>query len=122
MNKKDVKVLLMVLICLVVLGIIWKISFSRPGQKVSISVDNHIVKTVNLQNDCYIAVSNDGECTMIKDADDFDGKGNLLYISNGKASVISADCPDKICVGMPDISAEDECIVCMPNKLIITVE
>lgn len=122
MNKRDIKILLVVLVCLLVLGIIWKIAFSRPGQLVSISVDNHIVETINIQNDCYIAISSAGECIRINDEDDFDGNGNLLRISNGKASVISADCPDKICVGMPDISAEDECIVCMPNKLIVAVE
>lgn len=122
MNKKDIKIIVIVMLCLVVFGVIWWFIFSKPGQMISISVDNHIIDTLHLSDDCYIAIKPTGECTRIKDVDDFDGVGNLLVISGGKASVISADCPDKICVGMPDISDEDECIVCMPNKLIITVE
>lgn len=45
---------------------------------------------------------------------------NQLEISGGKASMISADCPDKLCVHMASISRAHELIVCMPNK--ITVE
>lgn len=45
---------------------------------------------------------------------------NQLEISGGKASMTSADCPDKLCVHMASISRAHELIVCLPNK--ITVE
>lgn len=45
---------------------------------------------------------------------------NRLEIKDGKASMIYADCPDKLCVHMVPISRSHEMIVCMPNK--VTVE
>jgi len=46
---------------------------------------------------------------------------NELVIENGKASVVSADCPDKICVRQKAISRTGESIVCLPHKLVITI-
>jgi len=45
---------------------------------------------------------------------------NRLEIRSGKAAMVYADCPDKLCVHMAPISRAHELIVCMPNK--ITVE
>lgn len=45
---------------------------------------------------------------------------NRLEIADGKASMVYADCPDKLCVHMVPISRAHELIVCMPNK--VTVE
>lgn len=45
---------------------------------------------------------------------------NRLEIVGGKASMVWADCPDKLCVHMVPIQKSHELIVCMPNR--ITVE
>lgn len=45
---------------------------------------------------------------------------NRLEISGGKAAMVYADCPDKLCVHMVPVSKSHEMIVCMPNK--VTVE
>ena len=42
-------------------------------------------------------------------------------IKDGKADMIHADCPDKICVHQKAVSAENETIVCLPNKIVVTV-
>lgn len=47
---------------------------------------------------------------------------NKLIIKNGKVYVTQADCPDKICVGHRAISKTGESIVCLPHKLVVTVE
>ena len=46
---------------------------------------------------------------------------NTLVISNGKAEVADADCPDKICVHHSAISKSGESIICLPHKLVISV-
>lgn len=46
---------------------------------------------------------------------------NHLIIKDGKADMTDADCPDKVCVNQKPISKEGESIVCLPNKVIITV-
>ena len=46
---------------------------------------------------------------------------SILEIKNGKASMIKADCPDKICVNHAAISKKGETIVCLPHKVVIEV-
>lgn len=47
---------------------------------------------------------------------------NVLRIENGKAAIVSADCPDKLCVGQGEICYAGESIVCLPHRLTVTVE
>ncbi len=47
---------------------------------------------------------------------------NLLVIKDGIAKMIKADCPDQLCVHQKGISLEKETIVCLPHKVVITVE
>lgn len=46
---------------------------------------------------------------------------NTLIIEDGKANMIEADCPDKLCVHQKSISLDKESIVCLPNKVVITI-
>lgn len=47
---------------------------------------------------------------------------NILIIDNGKADMIEADCPDKLCVDQRAISKNNESIICLPNKIIVEIE
>ena len=47
---------------------------------------------------------------------------NTLVIENGEAWVSEANCPDKLCMGFGKISRNGQIIVCLPNKLIVTIE
>ena len=49
------------------------------------------------------------------------GGENKLVISNGKADVIEADCPDKVCVDHRSISNVGETIVCLPQKVVVKI-
>lgn len=46
---------------------------------------------------------------------------NILQIKNGKADMIEADCPDKLCVNQKAVSKNNENIICLPNKVIVEV-
>ncbi|MBI4855668.1 MAG: NusG domain II-containing protein [Acetobacterium woodii] len=46
---------------------------------------------------------------------------NTLVISDGKAKITEADCPDHICVKTYPISNPGETIVCLPHKLVVEV-
>lgn len=46
---------------------------------------------------------------------------NTVVIEQGQAYVREADCPDKICAGMPRISQDGEMICCLPHRLFLTV-
>lgn len=47
---------------------------------------------------------------------------NVVEIKNGKVDVISADCKNQVCVDHKKITKKGEQIVCLPNKIIITIE
>lgn len=47
---------------------------------------------------------------------------NLLVIENGSAKMAEADCPDKLCVKQRRISRSGESLICLPHKLIVTVD
>lgn len=46
---------------------------------------------------------------------------NTVVIEQGIAYVKEADCPDKVCAGMPEISHDGEVICCLPHRLFLTV-
>lgn len=47
---------------------------------------------------------------------------NLVVVSEGKADVIEADCPDKLCVKQGKINKNGQTIVCLPHKLVVEIE
>ncbi len=84
---------------------------------------------VTRQGGGYVSVQADGEPLMelplSEDAQIVlgeDGHTNTLVIENGTARVISADCPDQICVRQGAVQFAGESIVCLPHRLVVTVE
>lgn len=51
-----------------------------------------------------------------------DGGVNQLIIEDGEAWIAQADCPDGLCIRQGRISRTGQSIVCLPHKLVITVE
>lgn len=48
-------------------------------------------------------------------------KKNIIEIKGGKAYMKEASCPDQLCVNQNEISFDKESIICLPNKVVITV-
>lgn len=46
----------------------------------------------------------------------------LVAISKGRVSVLQSPCPRKICVNQGRISRPGESIVCLPNRIVITLQ
>ena len=46
---------------------------------------------------------------------------NRLIIENNQAYVVSANCPDKICVGHRPVSNVTESTVCLPHKVVVEI-
>lgn len=51
-----------------------------------------------------------------------DGSYNRFAIQDGYVSMPEASCPDQICVHHSRISKNKETIVCLPDKVVITIE
>lgn len=63
-----------------------------------------------------------GRYSLIKEQVVQIGDTNTLIICNHEADMLFAECPDQICVKHTPISATDENIICLPNKIVVTVE
>ncbi|MBQ9747022.1 MAG: NusG domain II-containing protein [Clostridia bacterium] len=46
---------------------------------------------------------------------------NILVIKDGEAYVSEASCPDGICAAHKPISRDGETIVCLPNKVVVSI-
>lgn len=46
----------------------------------------------------------------------------VIAIRNGHARIAGASCPNKVCMGMGEISRQGELIACVPNALLLHIE
>ena len=81
----------------------------QAGGTVSVQINGELVMELPLDTDTELVLG-EGEHT------------NTLVIAGGKARVAEASCPDRICVGQGTIRYAGESIVCLPHRLVITVE
>lgn len=75
-----------------------------------------------------VVVTYDGEEIMHRQLDEDatieiteGGEKNTVVIKNGAVCVSYASCPDHICVNTGWIEYEGEMIVCLPNKIVVTI-
>lgn len=81
----------------------------RPAIMVSVWVDGAETMTLDLNQDDDIVIENGN------------GQTNHLIIEDGKAFLTEASCPDKLCVRQGAISETGQSIVCLPNRVIVTI-
>lgn len=105
MKKRDI--ILIASVLLVALALLLVVELTKEeGARVVIKVDGREIAEYTLsENGTYEL--NDGS--------------NTLVIEDGKAYLIDANCPDKLCVHQGKISRTGEVITCLPNKLTVTV-
>lgn len=108
-RKNDILIALM-FIGIALIGICLFSLFGTEGDYAVISVDGHEVERYSLSADTEKDIVTEG------------GKINRLIIEDGKAYISHADCPDKICVSHRKISKEGETIICLPHKLVVSIE
>lgn len=102
-------ILVAALLVIAAAGFILMNSFKQAGDWAVVTVDGVETARFLLSEDTgYVIEVGDG--------------GNILVISDGKAMVSDASCPDLICVHHRPISNVGETIVCLPNKVVISIE
>lgn len=83
-------------------------ALDRPGQIALITVQNGQKFSKNLsQNEKFFVSGQIGETT--------------IEVFDGTIKVISSDCPQKLCVRQGGIRQTGEIIVCVPNRLTISI-
>lgn len=106
-RRNDVIFIAAILLALTVIGLILHI-FSEQGDTVTVTVDQNVYGIYPLNRNAEIE---------IRSQNGF----NLLIIRNGEAFVESASCPDGICSSHRPIKEDGESIICLPNRVVISV-
>ncbi|NMC57068.1 MAG: NusG domain II-containing protein [Eubacteriaceae bacterium] len=110
MKKGDKLIIIIVAaVALIALGIILITASDANNKAVSITVDQKPYMTMSLNKDTTLTVATQYG-------------SNTIQIKDGSVKVTSADCPDKICVHTKAAHKVGNIIVCLPHRLIITIE
>jgi hypothetical protein len=91
-----------------------------------ISLTAVIILTLTRKDGSYVRIDLDGrtvaEYSLWEDGEYSLADGsNVLVIEEGEAYMKSADCPDRTCVKKGRVRYVGESIVCLPNRLSVTV-
>ena len=105
MKKRDIILIASILIVAIAFFLIVELT-KEEGAGVTVKVDGVEVAEYSL--------SKNGTYPL-------NGGTNILVIEDGRAYLIDANCPDKLCVHQGKISRTGEVITCLPNKLTVTV-
>ena len=111
-GKKSRKLEIILIAAMLLVGVLMIVvmSFAKGGTKVVVSVGGQEYGVYSLHKNREIEIKSEEGI-------------NILKIENGQANMISATCPDKICVNMFPISEEvPGAIVCLPNKVIVELK
>ena len=110
-NRRGLNDLILIggLLLMAAVALIYLFFFRPAGDRVEITIDGTLYKSFALAEEVTEEIRTDEkEC-------------NTLIIRDGKAFMSSATCPDGICVDHPPIFRKGESIVCLPNRVVVTV-
>ena len=98
-----------ILLAVCAVGMLYLFVFRAGGNTVRVTVDGELYGVYSLTQD------------TVRDIESGDAQLNRLSIRDGKAYMESATCPDGICVAHKPIFRDGESIICLPNKVVVTV-
>ena len=119
LNKRDF--FLFFLLCFV--GVILTLTIYIPGSErgsyLEVSLNGKQVAVYPLNTDITTELD---ICEISDDSISEDsGHYNILQIKNGVATIIEANCRDKLCMYQRSIQSIGESIICLPHRLTFTV-
>lgn len=107
-QKNEALLILVILFIAAVFLIGSRLAARKPAAIVIVSVDGSITHEFPLNlEESFLIYTEHGE--------------NHLVITDGAAQITEASCPDQICVRHAPIRESGQTIVCLPNKIVITI-
>lgn len=100
--KADLIIFLVVLIIGIVAMVI---AFQPPGDIVEIRLDSKVIYRIPLSEDRVIELEDIG----------------IIIVENNTVTMIESTCPDQLCVIQGRILRAGQSIICLPNRLVITI-
>lgn len=107
LKKNDVVLIIIIVAVAVLAFLLHNVIGGKGASCVTVKVNGEIQGVYSLAEEQEIEIN---------------GGTNILVIKNGKADMIEADCPDKLCVNQKAVSKNNENIICLPNKVIVEVD
>ena len=111
MEKRKLRYdLILIAVCLFVSLALWAVIAltKKPGSEVVVTVAGEEYATYSLSEDREVVIETEN------------GK-NVLIIKDGYADITDATCPDGLCERQRKINKSGETLVCLPNKVTVTV-
>ena len=109
LRRNDV-IFIAILVAVIAIAGVCLYLFRGEGNAVTVSVNGKVIATYSLDED------------RTEDIHTGEDGLNRLIIKDGKAWIETASCPDGICAAHKPIHRDGESIVCLPNKVVVTVQ
>ncbi len=107
-TKADI--ILFIILILIGIGLSWfSIAGSVTGQKAVVTVAGKTYGTYSLSQNQTVTIKQNGHT-------------NKFSIKNGYVQMTYSDCKNQICVNKGKINQTSQSIVCLPNKVVITIQ
>lgn len=87
-----------------------RMMFGNNAVSAEVSVEGEVFGNYPLSKDLNMVITG------------YKGGTNHLVIKDGEASIIEASCPDKVCVHQGVAKEPGQPLVCLPNKVIVTIK
>lgn len=105
MKKNDWFLAAGILIAAAVILLIQLMGAARGELTVSVTVDGVLYGTYSLAEDIQVDIN----------------ETNRLIIKDESVRMEWADCPDQVCVNHVSISRDGESIICLPNRVVVSI-
>ena len=106
-QKKDILIILGILLSAAAIWGGYILTQSAPGQKAIIQYDGKTVKTVALTKDQEFSLDEDPTVHF--------------QVKDGAIAFVNASCPDKICQNTGFLSKAGQTAACLPKKVLLKV-
>lgn len=106
-RKADI-ILFVILISFGIASSVWLSMTSHSGEKAIVKVDGKMYGAYSLSEDKTIAVKQGNKLNVIK-------------IKHGSVTMSEASCDNQVCVKHKSISRTGESIICLPNKVVVSI-
>lgn len=110
LNNSDLRLIIILLLFIILMLLVSRIMLTQGSSGYAlVTKDNKELIRLPLDTDATYPIEGTNS------------EYNLLHIENGSAYITDASCPDKICEKKGHISHTGEMIVCLPNKVVISI-
>lgn len=87
---------------------LWKTMHGAAGSELVVEQDGRIVYVAPLAQPARAAIPGPLGITTVE-------------IENGRASVVAASCPQRLCMAMGAIEHQGEIVACLPNRVLLRI-